>query len=292
MKITEKVFESFKWIDIENPIKEDLEKINKELGLNYYLIKDSLEKGHLPKYEKNYKVEFYIFRAYTSDIKLHIDEVSEMSNKIAFFLYEDKLITIHRAHFNFLNIHEEKHIKINEFFLRIVKLMLDTFKKPTIDLSNKISEIERTIFLKDHRKVLLEELYFIKSQSRILKKVLHITQSVMEQSADNFRASYQYQDIKDELLNLLTYNDESVENANHLMNTYLSISDQRNNEVVRLLTIFSAFFLPLTFIVGVYGMNFKFMPELNWEWGYYFSIGLMLLVVIVIYFWFRKKRIL
>ena len=292
MKITEKVFESFKWIDIENPIKEDLEKINKELGLNYYLIKDSLEKGHLPKYEKNYKVEFYIFRAYTSDIKLHIDEVGEMSNKIAFFLYEDKLITIHRAHFNFLQIHEEKHIKINEFFLRIVKLMIDTFKKPTIDLSNKISDIERTIFLKDHRKVLLEELYFIKSQSRILKKVLQITQSVIEQSSQNFIASFQYQDIKDELLNLLTYNEESVENSNQLMTTYLSISDQKNNEVVRLLTIFSAFFLPLTFIAGVYGMNFRFMPELNWKWGYFFSIGFMLLVVIVIYLWFRRKRIL
>ena len=292
MKITEKVFESFKWIDIENPIKENLEKITKDHGLNYYLIKDSLEKGHLPKYEKTYKLDFFIFRAYTSDIKLHIDEVGEMSNKIAFFIFEDKLITIHRAHFNFLNIHEEKHIKINELFLRIVKLMLDTFQKPTFELSNKISEIERTIFLKDHRKVLLEELYFIKSQSRILKKVLHITQSVMEQSVDNFRASHQYQDIKDELLNLLTYNEESVENANHLMNTYLSISDQKNNEVVRLLTIFSAFFLPLTFIAGVYGMNFKLMPELDWKWGYYFSILLMTAVVIVIYIWFRRKRIL
>jgi magnesium transporter len=215
-----------------------------------------------------------------------------MSNKIAFFIFEDKLITIHRAHFNFLNIHEEKHIKINELFLRIVKLMLGTFQKPTFELSNKISEIERTIFLKDYRKVLLEELYFIKSQSRILKKVLHITQSVMEQSVDNFSASYQYQDIKDELLNLLTYNDESVENANQLMTTYLSISDQKNNEVVRLLTIFSAFFLPLTFIAGVYGMNFRFMPELNWKWGYFFSIGFMLLVVLVIYLWFRRKRIL
>jgi magnesium transporter len=292
MKITEKVFESFKWIDIENPIKEDLEKITKEHGLNYYLIKDSLEKGHLPKYEKTHKIDFFIFRAYTSNIKLQIDEVGEMSNKIAFFIFEDKLITIHRAHFNFLNIHEENHIKINELFLRIVKLMLDTFQKPTFELSNKISEIERTIFLKDYRKVLLEELYFIKSQSRILKKVLHITQSVMEQSVDNFSASYQYQDIKDELLNLLTYNDESVENANQLMTTYLSISDQKNNEVVRLLTIFSAFFLPLTFIAGVYGMNFRFMPELNWKWGYFFSIGFMLLVVIVIYLWFRRKRIL
>jgi magnesium transporter len=292
MKISEKTFESFKWIDIENPIKEDLEKITKEHGLNYYLIKDSLEKGHLPKYEKNYKVEFYIFRAYTSDIKLHIDEVGEMSNKIAFFLFEDRLITIHRAHFNFLNIHEEKHIKINELFLRIVKLMLNTFQKPTIDLSNKISEIERTIFLKDHRNVLLEELYYIKSQSRILKKVLHITQSVIEQSANNFIASFQYQDIKDELLNLLTYNEESVENSNQLMNTYLSISDQKNNEVVRLLTIFSAFFLPLTFIAGVYGMNFDFMPEIKWKFGYLFSICLMILVVVVIYIWFRKKRIL
>ncbi len=292
MKVTEKVFESFKWIDIENPIKEDLEKINKEHGLNYYLIKDSLEKGHLPKYEKNNHVDFYIFRAYTSDIQFKIDEVGEMSNKIAFFLFEDKLITIHRAQFSFLNIQEVQQIKMNELFLRIVKSMIETFQKPTIDLANKINDIERIIFLKDYRAVVLEELYFIKSQSRILKKVLQITQSVIEQSSQMLTPSSQLQDIKDNLLQLLTYNEESVENANQLMSTYLSISDQKNNEVVRLLTIFSAFFLPLTFIAGVYGMNFNFMPELNWKWGYFFSLALMFIVVVIIYLWFRRKRIL
>ncbi len=292
MKVTEKVFESFKWIDIENPIKEDLEKINKEHGLNYYLIKDSLEKGHLPKYEKNNHVDFYIFRAYTSDIQFKIDEVGEMSNKIAFFLFDDKLITIHRAQFSFLNIQEVQQIKMNELFLRIVKSMIETFQKPTIDLANKINDIERIIFLKDYRAVVLEELYFIKSQSRILKKVLQITQSVIEQSSQMLTPSSQLQDIKDNLLQLLTYNEESVENANQLMSTYLSISDQKNNEVVRLLTIFSAFFLPLTFIAGVYGMNFNFMPELNWKWGYFFSLALMFIVVVIIYIWFRRKRIL
>lgn len=292
MKVTEKVFESFKWIDIENPIKEDLEKINKEHGLNYYLIKDSLEKGHLPKFEKNNHVDFYIFRAYTSDIQFKIDEVGEMSNKIAFFLFEDKLITIHRAQFSFLNIQEVQQIKMNELFLRIVKSMIETFQKPTIDLANKINDIERIIFLKDYRAVVLEELYFIKSQSRILKKVLQITQSVIEQSSQMLTPSSQLQDIKDNLLQLLTYNEESVENANQLMSTYLSISDQKNNEVVRLLTIFSAFFLPLTFIAGVYGMNFNFMPELNWKWGYFFSLALMFIVVVIIYLWFRRKRIL
>ena len=292
MIVTEKNFESFKWIDIENPNKNDLEKITSQYHLNYYLIKDSLEKGHLPKYEKTYKLDFFIFRAYTSNVSLNIDEIGEMSNKIAFFILEDTLFTIHRANFSFLKIHEEKHIKIQELFLRIVGSMTETFSKPTQDLSSKITEIEKTIFLKDHRKVLLEELYFIKSQSRILKKVIHITQNVIEQVSEKYQQSYQYQDIKDQLLNQLTINEESVENANQLMTTYLSISDQKNNEVVRLLTIFSAFFLPLTFIAGVYGMNFDFMPELKWKYGYLFSLMFMLLIVIVIYSWFRRKRIL
>jgi magnesium transporter len=87
-------------------------------------------------------------------------------------------------------------------------------------------------------------------------------------------------------------NEESVDNSSHLMNTYLSLSDQKNNEVVRLLTIFSVFFLPLTFIAGIYGMNFKFMPELNWQLGYGFALCLMAIVVIVIYLWFRRKKIL
>ena len=292
MIVTEKTFESFKWIDIENPNKTDLEKITSQYHLNYYLIKDSLEKGHLPKYEKSNKLDFFIFRAYTSNVSLNIDEIGEMSNKIAFFLLEDTLFTIHRANFNFLQIQEEKNIKIQVLFLKIVGSMVETFNKPTQDLSLKITEIEKTIFLKDHRKVLLEELYFIKSQSRILKKVLHITQNVIDQVSDNYQQSYQYQDIKDQLLNQLTINEESVENANQLMTTYLSISDQKNNEVVRLLTIFSAFFLPLTFIAGVYGMNFDFMPEIKWKYGYLFSLTFMFLIVVVIYIWFRRKRIL
>ncbi len=292
MIVTEKIFESFKWIDIENPNKKDLEKITSQYNLSYYLIKDSLEKGHLPKYEKSNNLDFFIFRAYTSNVSLNIDEVGEMSNKIAFFILEDTLFTIHRAKFNFLEIDDQKDLKLEELFLRIVGLMMETFSKPTQDLSSKITDIEKTIFLKDHRKILLEELYFIKSQSRILKKVLQITQNVIEQVADKYRHSFQYQDIKDQLLNQLTINEESVENANQLMTTYLSISDQKNNEVVRLLTIFSAFFLPLTFIAGVYGMNFDFMPELSWKYGYLFSLLFMLVIVVVIYIWFRRKRIL
>ena len=292
MIVKEKIFDSFTWIDIEDANKKELEVIASKYYLSYFLMKDSLDIGHLPKYEQLHKHDFFIFRAYTSNINLNIDEIGEMSNKIAFFIFEDKLITIHRAHFSFLNIHEEKHIKINELFLRIVGFMIESFKKPTIELSNKITQIEKTIFLKDYRVVLIEELYFIKSQSRILKKIISITQSIVQESQDKYKVSYIHQDIQDQLLNLLTMNEESLENSTQLMNTYLSLSDQKNNEVVRLLTIFSVFFLPLNFIAGVYGMNFSFMPELTWKLGYAFALCLMAIVVIVIYLWFRRKRIL
>jgi magnesium transporter len=292
MIITEKIFDSFTWIDIENPENEDLSAVTNNYQLNYYLLKDSLEKGHLPKFEKNLNTEFFIFRAYTSDVNLKIDEVGEMSNKIAFFIFEDKMITIHRAPFAFLKITQEKDIAIKELFLKLVSFMIGSFKKPTEDLANKIDAIEKTIFLKDPRNILLEELYYIKSQSRILKKVLQITQTVIDRVVEKYSNSYLYQDIMDTLLSLVTSNEEAVENSNQLMNAYLSINNQKNNEIVRLLTIFSAFFLPLTFIVGLYGMNFKFIPELEWHGGYYYSLILMVLIIIIIYIWFRKKKII
>jgi magnesium transporter len=75
-----------------------------------------------------------------------------------------------------------------------------------------------------------------------------------------------------------------------LENLYLSSVGQRTNEVVRTLTVFSAIFLPLTFIVGLYGMNFKVMPELDWAWGYPMVLILMALVAASMIFWMRQKK--
>jgi magnesium transporter len=80
------------------------------------------------------------------------------------------------------------------------------------------------------------------------------------------------------------------ENTNHLLNIYFNISSQRTNETMRVLTIFSVFFMPLTFIVGIYGMNFHNMPELSWQYGYPATIAAMAIVTIVIYSWFRRKK--
>ena len=101
-----------------------------------------------------------------------------------------------------------------------------------------------------------------------------------------------FQDIKDSLTQSLLVYDEILDDSMNLLNTYLSITAQRNNDVIRVLTIFSAFFLPLTFIAGIYGMNFEHMPELKWPFGYFFCLIIMASVSLAIYFWFKRRRII
>jgi magnesium transporter len=81
-----------------------------------------------------------------------------------------------------------------------------------------------------------------------------------------------------------------LEDVNNLMGMYMSYQSQRTNDVVKVLTLFSVFFMPLTFIAGIYGMNFEFMPELKQRWGYPAVLLTMVTVAAVIYFYFRRKK--
>ncbi|MFO1519023.1 MAG: magnesium/cobalt transporter CorA [bacterium] len=75
-----------------------------------------------------------------------------------------------------------------------------------------------------------------------------------------------------------------------MLDIYLSSLSNRMNEVMKVLTIFATLFMPITFIVGVYGMNFHHMPELSWEYGYPAVWGVMILVVLAMVFYFRRKK--
>ncbi|HLN54242.1 MAG TPA: CorA family divalent cation transporter [Lentimicrobium sp.] len=288
----ERSFKNFTWIDIINPHKEQLEEIAHENNLDYYQVLDSMEHGHLPKFEKITDYNFIILRAFTGKKNDRRSTVSELSNKIAFFYNHEKIITVHREKFLFLENLEGEFKNVSHFLIHVINEMAESFVEPSEWHSNRIDEIEKVIFLKDMSRISLEELYFQKSQTRIIKKLLQITQDVVnrvEVESGNFAA---LQDVKDKIMRLILIYDEAVEDANNLMNTYLAITAVKSNEVMKLLTIFSAFFLPLTFIVGVYGMNFRFMPELNWKYGYLWSLALMVVVSAFIYLWFRKKKIL
>lgn len=293
MNIAQTEFETFTWIDISQPDEEKLAHIADEYGLDYFLIRDSLERGHLPKIEKLPSYSFIILRAFGNNKNGRITNVNELSNKIAFFYNDKQVITIHRANFEFLReiTNEITFVNSEQFLLYVIKQMIETYSESAQELSDKIDTIEQIIFLKDYRKVSLEDLYFQKSQTRISKKILQLTQHVLHEMDVLEYNKIAFQDIKDQLVSLILTFDEVTDDSNNLMNMYLSVNAQKTNDVMKLLTIFSAFFLPLTFIAGIYGMNFKFMPELEGQYSYFIILGLMLILSIIIFYWFRKKKI-
>ncbi|MBP8725656.1 MAG: hypothetical protein KBF37_09085 [Saprospiraceae bacterium] len=285
-------FEKFRWIDLTNPSKQELKEFAGIHELDWNLVLDSLQPGHLPKMERLDKYTFIILRSYTAPKGERITRHGELSNKIAFFLNENRLITVHRKAFHFLQIERRDYDHPQQLFLDIAYQMILSFGEPVEAQSELIDRFERNLFLKSDGQIPLEELYFQKIKARIGKKLLTLTQSVMSQV--NVREKYQtqLQNLRDELTHSLLLYEEILDDAHTLLNTYLSITSKRSNDVMKVLTIFSAFFLPLTFIVGIYGMNFEHMPELKWVNGYYYSLLLMAIIGLVIYLWFRRMRIL
>lgn len=285
-------FKSFDWIDITNPQKNQLVKIGEENHIDHLQVLDSLEHGHLPKYEKLDEYNFIILRAYTGKKNEKKSTVSELSNKVAFFYNSDKIITVHKAEFGFLENLEIEYRSISHLLVHIINEMIQTFVEPSEWHSDKIDQVEKSIFLKSKARISIEELYFQKSQTRIIKKLMQISQEVVSKITVDQKTETLLQDVKDKILRLILIYDEAVEDTNNLMNTYLALTASKSNDVMKLLTIFSAFFLPLTFIAGVYGMNFHYMPELQWRNGYLYVIILMAAVSMLIFYWFKRKKII
>ena len=293
--ILEKQFETFNWIDIEAPSAQQLEEIAIKFNLDVFPVKDALEPGHLPKIEKISNFDFIILRAYTANEYDNISTVEELSNKVAFFYNENQIITIHRSPFLFLKKAFDQDLSYNsvyELLIPIFKEIILTYSVPSQWQTNQIDEVEKTIFLKKEYKISLEDLYYQKAETRISRKLLLLTQNVINQIVVPQESSSALQDVKDNLIKLILEYEEATENAVNLMNTFLSVTAQKNNDVVKLLTVFSAFFLPLTFIAGIYGMNFDFMPELRWQYGYLYVILFMVFISVIIYSWFKRKNII
>lgn len=97
-------------------------------------------------------------------------------------------------------------------------------------------------------------------------------------------------DVYDHTIQIIDTVESYRDMISGMLDIYLSSISNKMNEVMKVLTIFASIFIPLTFVAGVYGMNFKYIPELEWQWGYFASLGFMVLVGISLVAYFRRKR--
>lgn len=121
---------------------------------------------------------------------------------------------------------------------------------------------------------------------RILWHSLNTVQKLIPFSSANVPLC---QDLRERIENLHFFATSLLDDLNSLLNIQMALVSNRTADIMRVLAVFSVFFLPITFIVGVYGMNFQWMPELAWRYGY---VGVWVLIIVVdafLYLWIRKR---
>jgi magnesium transporter len=294
------------WLDLVQPTAAELQEVAKTYALHPTSVNDCLDPEHLPKFEQFENYVFVIIRAFDEHAQRTCATVQELTRKVAIFSGQSFLITIHRTEQPWLSALEDKfegdqagragkeglqaHV-----LTQVLNAAVDTYLRPMENIESRIDAFEELVFGgrdSDSRAFAedLRDIHVLKRQVTLIKRLLWRTLDVVQRMTPaSSRAASLFRDVQENVESYHFYADELLDDTNTLLNVQLALAAHRTGEVMRILTVFSVFFLPLTFLVGVYGMNFDFMPELRSPWGYPVVLAAMGSITLAIYLWFRRR---
>lgn len=283
----------FTWIDVVHPTREELLELAVRYGLHPTVVEDCLDPEHLPKFERLGDATFLIFRMHDNAAPDHASSIQELTRKVAIFYRPDFVLTVHRVELEEITHIRERFVDApcTEAILlvAIANAVFESYDAPLKRAEATLDAFEAGLF-DGGSPPSLQQAYNLKRRVSLTRRILWQTHNVTPKLVTpSGQPDPNFQDVRDSVEAYLFWADQLLEEVNLMLQIHLAMASHRTNDVMRILTAFSAFFLPLTFIVGVYGMNFDFMPELRNRWGYPAVMGLMLLVVLVIFIWFRRR---
>jgi magnesium transporter len=284
------------WIDIVFPTPQELESIAAKYGIHRHAIEDCLQPNHLPKLEFMEDIMFVIIRVYDEESLEEADSIQELTRKIAMFFTGKTLITIHRREqplvMDIKNTYcVNDKVTLEKIAVQILRRGILSYEEPIAKADKVLDAFETKIFLKRKHPTIIKDSYYLKRKVDVYRRMILLTKDLIHRFKDESPLNpVVMEDLRDTVDRMYVECDLVRDNLNQLLSIHFNVSTQRVNEVILVLTLFSVFFMPLTFIVGVYGMNFKLMPEIDWKYGYPAVWGLMVLVVLIIWQWFNRKK--
>ncbi len=291
-----------KWIDVQDPTPEELGGIAENYKLHPNLVQDCMEPAHLPKHERYEDTTFMIIRQFDDTCKPNEDSIQAMTRKIAFFLGDGFLITVHRHDPAYIQGLRAKYEGKSGAILQLILLEMilaavETYHKPLEDAEIQIHDFETALLNSDGGRN-WQKIFRTKCRLMVMKRILwHCMNAVQKFTPFSEHNLPVRENVRERIESLYTFADSLLDDLSSLLNIQMALASNRlastsikANEVMKVLTIFSAFFLPMNFIVGVYGMNFKYMPELEWRYGYLGVWGILMVTVATIYLWFIRKK--
>jgi len=288
-----------KWINVEGLHEPELiEQIGKIYNIHPLTLEDIVHVDQRPKFEDydHYVVAIMKMINYTTEVT---------SEQLAIVLCENTVISFQEPHngdaFNIIRERlrqcKGRVRKLGADYLAyaLMDAVVDCYFTAIEKIGDKIEEIEEDI-ISDSDKEALLELYHLKREMIYLRKqvwpmrdminnMIRSETKLIHDSSDIY-----LRDLSDHVTRIIDTVETYRDLLSGIMDIYLSTNANRMNEVMKVLTIMSSIFIPVTFIVGVYGMNFENMPELKTQNGYFVTWGIMLSIIIGLMIYFKRKK--
>ena len=279
---------------------ESIEQLCHKLGIDKLTIESIHKQVRRPKVEEYSKyMSFHVMSALPKELGnpfLHQDQISFLMGENYLISFQDKP----SDHFPDVRDRIEKgrgkiRAKGSDFLMfRMLEAIIDNYFEVLEEISSQIEAIDTQLHLTQDKSILAS----IELEKRKLIELRKIAQSMrdvtnqLENSESPFIQSsnrHYFRSLRSSCMSVLEEIDANKQILEGMANLYYAAQGQRMNEIMRVLTVVSSIFIPLTFIVGVYGMNFEHMPELKYPYGYYSVIAFMFALAIGLVALFIKR---
>jgi magnesium transporter len=293
--------EGLLWVDIEENTTEDGEFLSKVFPFHHLAVADCVSKNiHPPKIDEFDDHLFIIIHGINYYVESEIEETTEL----ALFIGKNYVVTSHDVPLRSIESTVKSVQTMGGRLMRrgadmlayeILDALVDNIMPTIEELQETLSKIE-TEALQDPKKDTLSRVMQVKKSILALNRVMSPQREMVNNLSRGLYpfvsdgAQIYYRNVYDHLVRIESLSQDLRDLADSILATYLSSVSNRMNQVMKVLSIVAAIFLPLALIAGIYGMNFVNMPELQWRFGYFVIIGVMAALAGGLAGYFRKKK--
>jgi len=287
------------WLDLEDPTEDECEVLWEVFDFHPLTIEDCFIESFSPKVDDYGRYLFIVVHGV--DYSLETEEFR--TSELDLYLGEKFLVTFHyKPHRSVASV----RVKVNDGAVslgegpalvlhRILDALVDNYSPAIENFEKKLDGIEEQIYTGANQE-LLSRIFTFKREVLHLRRIISPQREIIGRfSRGEFtlipkELTTYFRDIHDHMVHLADTAEVYREMVIVALDSYLSSINNKLNEVMKTLTVISTIILPLSLIAGIYGMNFRYMPELQWRYGYFAILGLMLGLGFALFGYFKWKR--
>jgi len=289
------------WINVDGIHQVDIiENIGRHFELHPLILEDIMNTEQRPKIEDFERYIYVVLKMLYYDEKEHETKIEQAS----LILGENFVISFQEMEGDIFD-HIRERIRNGKGRIRkmgadylcyaLLDTIVDKYFMILERLGERIEGMEEEL-VDNPKPELLQEIHRLKREMIFLRKSVWPLREVInslgrgESSLIQESSRIYLKDVYDHTIQVIDTVETFRDMVSGMHDTYLSVISNRMNEVMKVLTIIATIFIPLTFIAGIYGMNFKFMPELEWRWAYFAVWIVILVIAVIMVIFFRRRR--